>query len=233
MFNVTPTDPGDVNEEQVHQTLQKIARKIRVHDPKCNLDLKLGFQSCHKMKNWNMKKFNKQIPRINKSQQKFALNFSGCGSAQETIMKRVSLDYIKRLTNIKDYKFTFNSKVINDIELKRLGQNIGSNAKALQNAAFVFYMCPRITDSGIRDLLKYLSIHKPSLKRLELDFSRCDELTPAVLVYLAKRLKRDFIHLRELELSFLIKDVNNEVLLLLGASLGKMKSLQLLKLNIS
>jgi len=77
MFNVTPTDPGDVNEEQVHQTLQKIARKIRVHDPKCNLDLKLGFQSCHKMKNWNMKKFNKQIPRINKSQQKFALNFSG------------------------------------------------------------------------------------------------------------------------------------------------------------
>jgi len=148
-------------------------------------------------------------------------------------MKRVSLDYVKKLINIKDYKFVFNSKVINGFEIKRLSQNIAWNTKALQNATFVFYMCPEITDSGVKSLFTNFSIHKSSLKRFELDLSRCDNLTAEVIVNLAKKLKTGFLHLRELDLSFLIKRVNNESLLMLGASLAKMKSLAILKLNFS
>ena len=65
-----------------------------------------------------------------------------------------------------------NSENISNKGLKILSQKIGRNTKALKSAAFTFYSCLKITNSGLQYLFRNLSIQKSSLKKLEINLSR-------------------------------------------------------------
>jgi len=234
LFNIMPMRPELITDGEVNKTFQRLGQRIRVHHLKSDLQLRLGFEGCTGIRNFNIRKLQDQIPALQKCQEKLALNFSGCENLEESLMKSLSVNYLKKLAGIKEYKFYFNGGSMTDIEVKRLTHYIGRSSKALQIAAFSFYRCFNITDLGIKNLLKRLSMQRSSLKKLELDFSRCEGLTPASLTYIASRLKSDFKKLEELELAFTICNVvKKETLLYLGTSIAQMKSIKKLKLNFS
>jgi len=72
-----PMRPEHITDVEVNKTLQRLGQRIRVHHPKSNLQLRLGFEGCTAIRKFNIRKLQDHMPALQKSQEKLSLNFSG------------------------------------------------------------------------------------------------------------------------------------------------------------